>query len=80
LFGGSQATNNVIDTHADFNGVQTHENSIFLYQSKQAKWAVRWGYSDFLIVALWGSYAVSSAKFLLLPSLVSLLFTPRRWT
>ena len=80
LFGGSQSTNEVVDTHADFNGVQTHENSIFLYQSKHAKYAVRWGYSDFTMVALWAAYAASNAKFLLLPSLVSLLFTPRRWT
>jgi hypothetical protein len=41
---------------------------------------VRWGYSDFLIIALWGSYAVSNKAFLLLPSLVSTLFVPRRWT
>ena len=31
LFGNSQAPTAVVDNHADFNGVQTHENSVFLY-------------------------------------------------
>lgn len=34
LFGDSQKTKAVDDAHAEFNGVQTHENAVFLYQSK----------------------------------------------
>ena len=40
LFGRDEGVNNVIDTHASFHGIQTHENGIFLYQSKEAKHAV----------------------------------------
>jgi len=81
LFADSKAPTPVVDAHADFNGVQTHENGVFLYQSKQANWALKWGYSDFTVLGLWTCWALfPSANYLLLPSLVSLAFVPRRWT
>ena len=80
LFGNKQAPSSVIDNHADFNGVQTHENSVFLYQSNQAKWAVRWGYADNALLISWATYLLMGYSQMLLPSLISLLFVPRRWT
>jgi len=79
LFGGKQATSSVIDNHADFNGVQTHENSVFLYQSTQAQWAVRWGYADSAMILSWSTYLLLGYSQMLLPSLITFAFLPRRW-
>jgi len=79
MFGNKQAPSSVIDNHADFNGVQTHENSVFLYQSNQAKWAVRWGYADSALLLSWSTYLLLGYSQMLLPSLISLAFVPRRW-
>ena len=80
LFQDSAAPTKVDDPHASYNGVQTHENGIFLYQSKQAPYVLKWGYGDFLTVALFGLWAtVPSLNYLLLPSLISTAFIPRRW-
>lgn len=80
LFGSSSTPSRVQDNHASFNGVQTHENGVFLYQSKQAPFVLKWGYGDFVTVGLFTTYMlVPSYNFLLLPTLISCAFIPRRW-
>ena len=80
VFGDSSKPSLVNDSHASFNGVQTHENGLFLYQSKQANWAVRWGYHDKACLALFAGYLfVPQLNYWLLPALVSTTFIPRRW-
>jgi hypothetical protein len=80
LFGDTNMPTPVVDNHSNFNGVQTHENGVFLYQSKEANWALKWGYADWICVGLWSSWALfPTGNILLLPSLVSLAFVPRRW-
>lgn len=80
LFGNSNTPSRVRDPHSSFNGIQTHENGVFLYQSNQASWVLKWGYGDFLTLSLFTLWAtVPQFYFLLLPSLVSTCFIPRRW-
>ena len=79
LFGDSSSPNLVNDQHASFNGVQTHENGVFLYQSKQANWALRYGYGDIVSAGLIAGYLfVPALNHFLLPALVSTMFIPRR--
>lgn len=81
LFGDSKAPKTVSDQHGEFNGVTTHENAQFLYQSNQANWVLKWGYSDFTSVGLFGCWLlIPHASYTILPALISLLFIPRRWT
>ena len=80
IFGNQQAPTTVHDPHQSFNGVTTHENGKYLYQSTQANWALTWGYADFSVLALWGTWAfVPGQSYTLLPALVSMAFIPRRW-
>ena len=69
----------VHDPHASFSGVSLHENAKFLYQSRHAAHAVRWGYADWGIVFSFCAWAAGSTV-ALLPMLVSFAFVPRRWT
>ena len=79
LFGRDSGVNNVVDTHASFEGVQTHENGIFLYQSHQAKDAMLWSYADYTVIGSFAGWMLVN-NVLMLPALVSLLYMPRRWT
>jgi len=79
-FGESQAPTQVRDPHGEFNGVTTHENAVFLYQSKHASFALKWGWADFTVAGLIGCWAfVPGGNIALLPMLVSFMFMPRRW-
>lgn len=78
-FGESNGPTNVRDDHASFNGVSTHENGIFLYQSKQAQWVNKVSMMDYGSVSFLGLYLlVPNWHMLLLPFLVSLTKFPRR--
>ena len=80
FFGDSAAPSQVSDPHSSFNGVSTHENGLFLYQSKQANMALKWSYADVTSASLFALWAVfPSCNYLLLPFLVSTTFIPRRW-
>jgi hypothetical protein len=79
LFGRNEGVNNVVDNHASFGGVQTHENGIFLYQSHQAKDAMFWSYSDYTILGSFAGWMLYD-NVLMLPALISFLYVPRRWT
>lgn len=79
LFGDSRAPTGIEDEHGSFNGVQTHENGLFLYGSRQANWAVRWGFGDICVLASWGLYLFTPAHLMLLPAIIQLAFVPRRW-
>ena len=68
----------VKDDHAAFSGVALHENAKFLYQSRQAKWAVRWSYADWSIVFTFAAWA-SGHHLALLPMLMFAGMGPRRW-
>ena len=77
LTGDKSQPGGVVDSHESFNGVQTHENGIFLYQSNQASYALKLGYGDFVTLGYFAGYLFLNPMFLL-PSLVSTLFWPRR--
>ena len=79
LLGNHQEVKSVKDDHASFSGVSLHENSKFLYQSRQADWAVTWGYADWTVL---GSFAawLGGVHYALLPMLISFALVPRRWT
>lgn len=67
----------MVDNHANFSNIQTHENGIFLYQSFHADAAVKWGkldYIPFYLAILW-AFGKTNA---MLPFFVSLLFVPKR--
>jgi hypothetical protein len=79
IIGPSKEVSSVVDDHASFSGVTLHENGKFLYQSRQADWAVAWGYADWGVLFAFGAWA-SGSHIALLPMLVSFAFVPRRWT
>lgn len=79
LFDRNEGVNNVVDPHASFHGIQTHENGVFLYQSKEAQQAVKAGYADYTILGSAALY-LAGAKIFFLPMLVATLYVPRRWT
>ena len=72
--------NQPINPHGSFNGVTVHENAEFLYQSKEATHAVRWGIADYCVLIPFGIWGFTSASYMILPALVSLLYIPRRVT
>lgn len=81
LFGENQAPTSVKDPHGQFNGVTTHENAIFLYQSKHASHTLKLGYADFAPIFLAGTWLFAPAGNLaLLPFLITTLYMPRRWS
>ena len=79
LVGENSQPGAVVDRHESFNGVQTHENGVFLYQSNLAAYALKLGYADYVTLGYFFGYAFVHPCFLL-PSLVSCLFVPRRIT
>lgn len=79
LFGRKEGVNNVIDTQGSYNGITTHENGQFLYQSKEARYAVMTGYADYVAAGATLAW-LGGIQIALLPMLVSYLYVPRRWT
>ena len=76
---GGNIPTQVVDNHASYNGVQTHENGIFLYQSNQAPHAVSWGRLDWFTLLFYVLWASGKSHFMI-PALVSSLYIPRRWS
>jgi len=50
-----------------------------LYNSRQANWALKWGYADWTFLITWGLYLATPFNFMLIPALVQTAFIPRRW-
>lgn len=79
IFGRQEGVNNVIDSQGSYNGITTHENGLFLYQSKEARHAVMTGYSDWVALGATAAW-LGGVQLCLLPMLISYLYIPRRWT
>ena len=79
LAGSTNAPSKVRDDHANFSGVSTHENALFLYQSKQAKWVNKASIGDYAsLTFLFLAAFVPKFDLFILPFLISLMKWPRR--